>query len=59
MEKRRKYVSPLVETAQMEACEMMAGSVKSIDLGIGSGGNAFDHGITDADANRNSGWDLW
>ena len=39
---KKVYVSPAMETVQVEACDMMAQSVRSDSLGMGFGGDASD-----------------
>ena len=56
---KKVYVSPVVETVQVEACDMMAQSVVSNSLDIDFGGDASAAGIMEADGNKNGGWDIW
>ena len=41
--KKEMYVTPAMETVQVEACDMMAQSVRSDSLGMGFGGDASGH----------------
>ena len=56
---KKVYVSPVVEAVQVEACDMMAQSVVSDNLGIDFGGDASVMNIIEADGNKNGGWDIW
>ena len=56
---KKVYVSPVVEAVQVEACDMMAQSVVSDNLGIYFGGDASVKDIIEADGNKNGGWDIW
>ena len=56
---KKVYVSPAMETVQVEACDMMAQSVRSDSLGMGFGGDASAMDIIEADGNKNGGWDIW
>ena len=57
--KKEMYVTPAMETVQVEACDMMAQSVRSDSLGMGFGGDASVKDIIEADGNKNGGWDIW
>lgn len=57
--KKEMYVTPAMETVQVEACDMMAQSVRSDSLGMGFGGDASAMGIIEADGNKDGGWDIW
>ena len=57
--KKEMYVTPAMETVQVEACDMMAQSVRSDSLGMGFGGDASAMNIIEADGNKNGGWDIW
>ena len=56
---KKVYVSPVVETVQVEACDMMAQSVVSNSLGMGFGGDASAMDFIEADGNKDGGWDIW
>ena len=56
---KKVYVSPVVEAVQVEACDMMAQSVRSGSLGMGFGGDASAMNIIEADGNKDGGWDIW
>ena len=54
------YVTPAMETVQVEACDMMAQSLRSDSLGMGFGGDASAMDIiVEADGNKDGGWDIW
>lgn len=57
--KKEMYVAPMVETVQVEACDMMAQSVVSSNLGMDFGGEASAMDIIEADGNKNGDWDIW
>ncbi len=57
--KKEMYVTPVMETVQVEACDMMAQSVRSDNLGMGFGGDASAMDIMEADGNKDGGWDIW
>ena len=57
--KKEMYVTPAMETVQVEACDMMAQSVRSDSLGMGFGDDASAMNIIEADGNKDGGWDIW
>ena len=57
--KKEMYVTPAMETVQVEACDMMAQSVRSGSLGMGFGGDASAMDFIEADGNKDGGWDIW
>ncbi len=57
---KKSYVTPVVEEVELQGEVMMqARSLTASDAGIGFGGNASEHNIIEADANKNNVWDLW
>lgn len=58
---KKVYVTPCVEEVELQGEVMMqARSLSADDIGIKYGGNAGDHYINSADANKDNVWeDLW
>lgn len=53
---KKTYISPVITTMTTECEKVLASSLNS-NIGITNGGDADDHNITSADANK-SIWDM-